>query len=199
VDVQTKFTSVESLDGATMDFSSMRYSNGELEQSLRGFAGHTDKSDHAKVVYSQPEGLEYDLGQETLFPVMHTKTLIKAAMAGQKILTAHVFDGSDDNGASEINAIIGKKQTIHADINPSETSIAHIDKALMQGDAWHVEMASFRDNAPNNEAEYELQMTVLRNGIVKDMRVNYHDFTIVQTLVALENIKTDECGDSTDE
>jgi len=193
--IWTKFTSFESLDGHNMQFSSERYSNGELEQSLRGSAhsGQTEAANSA--VYTSPEGLVYPLTVGTLFPVEHSRKLIAAAEAGQKIFNAQVFDGSDDKGVAELNAIIGKR------FDPVKDDVlgAHVDKSLMIQPSWHVELASFRDDPETNAAEYELQMTLLRNGIVKDMRVNYHDFSIEQNLVALEDIKQEECGVSTNE
>lgn len=188
VQVETKFTSFESFDGNSLNFSSNRMSNGEFDQELRGQA-HISKDPMVEnsANFSIPSDLSFKLSPTTLFPVNHTIRLIEAAQKGQKIMNAKVFDGSDDKGPVEINAVIGKK------VKPdSETKF---DKTLMNVGGWSMRLAVFTKNEEDEPlSDYEMTMELLENGIVKNMIVDYHDFSVSQKLVAIEPVKPEECG-----
>ncbi|MEK7801462.1 MAG: DUF1849 family protein [Pseudomonadota bacterium] len=192
-EVDTKFASFENYNGQQFQFSSTRRSNGEINSELRGDANLPSvegTKNMGTARYSIPTNLTYHLSTGTLFPIMHTAYLVAAAEAGQKVFNAHVFDGSDEDGPVEINAFIGpvhKAQKWDAPKN--------IDQNLTAVDEWPVRMAVFSDKEEQSEAEYELTMTLLKNGIIKDMAVEYHDFSITQKLVALEKITAEKCGE----
>ena len=65
----------------------------------------------------------------------------------------------------------------------------------MAVDNWPIRLAVFSGKEDESEAEYELTMTLLQNGIIKDMAVEYHDFSISQKLVALDKVAADRCGE----
>lgn len=184
VKVESKFTSFEKFDGSLLNFSSNRLANGEPDQELRGIARISAK----KAIYSIPEDLSFDLSKITLFPAMHTVKLIEAAKGGQKILNATVFDGSDDQGPVEINAVIVKKVNLEPD--------AKLDKDLVGKDGWLMRLAVFPKSEDDNQSisDYEMTMTLQENGIISDMVVDYHNFSISQKLVAIEQVKDDVCG-----
>lgn len=186
VQVETKFTSFEGLDGKILNFSSNRMSNGELDQELRGKAKIIAGGKSA-AIYSLPDDLSYKLAPETLFPAAHTLHLIGAAEQGQKLYNATVFDGSDDQGPVEINAVIGKK--IAADDKPK------MDKGLTGVEGWSIRLAVFPKQGEEQDiSDYEMTMELLKNGVVKNMTVDYHDFSVSQKLVAIEPVKAEECG-----
>ena len=188
VQVDTKFTSFEGADGKMLNFSSSRLSNGELDQELRGNARLLGDGKKSRAVYSIPNDLSYDLNANTLFPVAHTLHLIDAAHKGQKFLKASVFDGSDDQGPVDINAVIGKKI-------PQDGEQSKLDKGLINVPGWSMRLAVFPTQGDNQDvSEYEMTMELLENGVVKSMKVDYHDFSVSQKLVAIEPIKSEECG-----
>lgn len=190
VAVDTQFTSFESFDGKTLNFSSSSLKNGEYDKELRGRAhlvsdGPQDKS---SARFSMPEDLSYPLSQATLFPAAHTEKLIETAEQGKKIFKATVFDGQDENGPVEINAVIGKP--IAAD------TASEFDKSLVGVRGWNARLAVFPEQDDGNESmsDYEMSMQFLENGVVKDVTIDYHDFSVLQKLVALEPVKAEECG-----
>lgn len=184
VKVESKFTSFEKFDGSILNFSSNRLANGEADQELRGIARINTK----KAIYSIPEDLSFDLSKVTMFPAMHTVKLIEAAKEGKKIMSATVFDGSDDRGPVEINAIILKKlgQDLDSKLNPD----------LIGKDGWLMRLAVFPKDEEDTQSisDYEMTMSLQENGIIRDMVVDYHSFSINQKLVAIEPIKDDVCG-----
>lgn len=187
VDVETNFTSFEGFGGKSLNFSSNRLTNGEPDQQLRGLATVTgDGKNIAK--YSIPEDLSFVLTGNTLFPAAHTLRLIEAAQKGEKIVNAQVFDGSDDKGPVEINAIIGKRTLPQPDTK--------LDKALAGGEGWSMRLAVFPTAQDDNQtiSDYEMTMNLLENGVIKDMTVDYHNFSVTQKLVAIEPLKEDKCG-----
>ncbi len=186
LDVESKFTSFEGFGGKLLNFSSSRIANGEPDQELRGLATISDAQNIAQ--FSIPKDLSFKLSGATLFPAAHTIKLIEAAQKGQKIVSAQVFDGSDDKGPVEINAVIGKKTLPQPDTK--------LDKALTGGGGWVMRLAVFPNNNDDNQtiSDYEMTMNMLENGIIKDMTVDYHNFSVTQKLVAIEPLKEDKCG-----
>lgn len=186
LEVESKFTSFEGFGGKLLNFSSSRISNGEQDQELRGLATISDAKKIAQ--FSIPEDLSFKLSDATLFPAAHTIKLIEAAEQGQKIVNAEVFDGSDDKGPVEINAVIGKKTLPQSDTK--------LDKALTGGAGWVMRLAVFPNNSDDNQttSDYEMTMNMLENGVIKDMTVDYHNFSVTQKLVAIEPLKEDKCG-----
>ena len=201
VRVTTRFASFENFSGTKMDFSSSRTRNGDVDEEIRGKAriGHgTDKAgdktgDRERVaLYSMPSDLKFDLPVGALFPVAHTARLIEAARRGDKIMNAVVFDGSDDQGPVEINAVMSpqKVQKFDAPYSPK-----YVDMDLLKSPVWSASLAVFSLGSSDPVADYELNMTLLENGIVREMNVDYHDFSIEQKLVALQKLPQEECKD----
>ena len=185
--VESKFTSFEDFNGKLLNFSSNRLTNGELDQELRGIAKlQADKKSVA--AFSIPEDHSFPLQENTLFPAAHTIKLIEAAEQGQKIVNAQVFDGSDDKGAVEMNAVIGKKKLFKPD--------PKLDKSLTSGEGWSMRMAVFPHQEDENQttSDYEMTMNLLENGVIRDMVVDYHSFSVTQKLIAAEPLKEDKCG-----
>lgn len=185
--VESKFTSFEDFNGKLLNFSSNRFTNGEVDQQIRGIAKlRPDQKSAAS--FTIPENRSLPLAETTLFPAAHTIKLIEAAEKGQKIVNAQVFDGSDDEGAVEMNAVIGKKTLFEAD--------PKLDKSLTSGEGWLMRMAVFPPQTDENQttSDYEMTMNLLQNGVIRDMVVDYHNFSVTQKLIAAEPLKEDKCG-----
>lgn len=185
--ITSDFSTFETFDGKDFSYSSRRQKDGEVYQEIRG---HADaEANGGKANYTIPEEIKYDLAKGTLFPMGHTLELIKHAEEGKKFYSAQIFDGSDEDGPIEINSFIGKKQA------PSKESLSNpqIDKSLIDGKAWNVRMAVFPTKDQEEESDYEMSMLFHENGIISDMLIEYDDFSVKQTLVALEKLPADTC------
>lgn len=174
------FTFHETFDGKGLTFSTQRKKDGNLFEEFRGSAKNENGT--IKAVYSIPKGLEHDLPSGTLFPVSHTLEVLKKAKAGEHIFNAMIFDGSDDQGAVQLNTFIGKE----ADITPYLKDSPEFDKSLVNTKAWNLRLAYFPENNEENIPEYEMNVVFHENGVISHMLIEYHDFSVEQTLVAIE-------------
>lgn len=188
--MQTQFTGFESFDGRQLSFSAQRIKDGEAYESYRGNAVLDPEHPALSAVsFTEPANKKESLNPKTtLFPMAHALKLIDAAKSGEKIVNVSVFDGTDDSGPVEINAIIGKSSSLQG---PGKSD--KIDTSLVTGPSWSMRLAVFSLESKDSLADYELTMDVLENGIVRQMNVDYHDFSISQKLVALERGAADDC------
>jgi hypothetical protein len=198
--INSDFSTFESFDGRSLNFSSRRKKDGDTYDELRGSAT-LDEMGKGKAVFTIPDGLSFDFKKPTVFSTTHTKSLIAAAKSNQKILVKQTFDGSDEEGPVEVSALIGK--TFDADpvavaaagtaIDKASTS--PIDKRLLDN-GWVVRLAFFPSSQKDDEAlsDYELTMKFHENGIISDMVIDYPDFTVHQKLVGLQRLPATSCA-----
>lgn len=201
--ITSDFSTYEPLDGSSLDYTSMRKRNGDLYQEIRGHADIGKKG--GKATYTMPEGLVYDLDPGTLFPMTHTVDLIAKALSGKKFFSATVFDGSDEDGPVEINSFIGASVPFNTAINAATNSAADndnlttetypkaVNQTLLKNKAWNIRMAFFPLNNSESKADYEMNAIFHENGIISDMKVEYDDFSVTQTLIALEALPPASC------
>ena len=186
--ITSDFSTYESFDGRSLNFTSQRKRNGSLFEELRGYAALTNSQQVAK--YSIPEDLEYDLTPDTLFPMRHTMDVLKNIRAGKKFYKATIFDGSDEDGPLEINTFIGKK----IDLSDNWKEVSAVDRGLLDGDAWNVRLAFFPLVDPQTTADYEMSLVFHENGVISRMDVEYSDFSVTQELIALEELNGNDCA-----
>lgn len=188
--VSSDFSTYEPFDGKSLNFTARRSRDGALFQELRGKA-EIGTNGAGEAVYTMPEDLAFDLPKGILFPSGHTIALLKAIHDGKKFLSATTFDGSDEDGPVEINTFVGKETPAPAQIDAAP----EIDAALLKTKSWTIRMAFFPLSQPDAGADYEMTARFHENGIITDMDVEYHDFSVTQKLVALESVKTKACDE----
>jgi hypothetical protein len=196
--ITSDFSTFETFDGTSFDFTSTRKRDGQVYEELRGRAvkgsgerGGDQGGDQkgGEAVYTMPDGLSYDLAPGTLFPMAHTLAMLKAVRSGERFYAAPIFDGSDADGPVLINAFIGGKANAMARITPT----GDIDASLLDTDAHKLRMAFFPLSKSEAAADYEMNAIFHENGIISDMVIEYDDFTISQKLVALEKLEPEPC------
>lgn len=189
MNITSNFTTFESFDGATLDFNAARKQNGALFEETRGQA-KIDSDGRGLAEHSKPKNLSYALPQGTTFPIMHSIKAVQAINDNKKFFNAIVFDGSDSDGPVEVNAFIGaEKETPIFKDNPA------IDRALLDSPAYDMRLAFFPLKENAETSEYEMTVTLHKNSVISDMRIEYDDFTIRQDLIALEETPS-TCGQS---
>ncbi len=193
VRITSDFSTYERYDGAGFNFSSRRKRNGDLYQEIRGNAERGEDT-AGEAVYSMPAGLVYDIETGTLFPMAHTVELLDRARKGEKFYNARIFDGSDEDGPVEVSSFIGAPATAPATVIANEA----VEAALVESPAWAVRMAFFPlIGADAASAEYEMDVIFHDNGVISDMVVEYQDFSVSQTLAALERLDVKACEPDT--
>jgi hypothetical protein len=184
VEMSTNYATWEAKDGHSYRFNVRKLVNGEVDEELRGTAeSHDDRPGIAR--YLKPDAQEIELPGGTMFPTMHTIQLLRHAMAGDKVFGTTVFDGSDTEGATEINTVLGlRKELAHDD---------RFDAKLFHGAAWPVRMAFFPLTSDEAAPEYEMSLSLLENGVAQSMLIDYGDFTVAAVLEKLESIPRPRC------
>lgn len=188
VSITSDFTTYEPYNGETLDFNSQRKRGGEVFDELRGQAV-IEGDGPGLATYTVPEGMKYRLPPLTMFPMGHTAALAREARDGRKFFSATVFDGSDEDGPVEISAFIGEEVESPALAREND----NIDKSLLRPAAHKLRMAFFPLSTAEASADYEMSAVFHNNGIISDMIVEYQDFTVSQSLQALEAMPPAEC------
>lgn len=185
--VKTSLATWEAKDSSLFRFNVRRETNGNETEAFRGRAMLARDGSGGTANYQAPDVHDVPLGKSTVFPSTHTLELIKAAKAGQRLLTRDVFDGADEMGKNEISAFISNPEEI---IAPEGSK----NPELRQGRGWPIRMAFF---APDNESDtpdYEMTMVLLENGVATSLTIDYGDFVVDATLDTLEPLPQPVCS-----
>lgn len=202
VQVTSDFSTFENRRGDGFDFSSLRRKDGELYETIRGYAKQANKANKEgkdEVVYSSPEGLSYSLSSDVYFPLRHTLFLIARAQAKDTFTFSTLFDGSEDGGPVEVSAFVLPEDVGQVLNGPEERNHPPLSSPLLSGPSWPLRLAVFlKESEETQIPEYEMDMRLYENGIISDMRASYPEYTIRQTLKALEGLSpSDGCQDNT--
>jgi hypothetical protein len=187
IDNDISFSSWEAKDGLSYRFTLRSSRDGEISETLRGRAVLDGSGKGGKAIFTEPEGLELDLPAGTLFPTEHTLVLIQGAQAGQNLIAKLVFDGATADGALEVNAILGGRQTPSSDNGP------RISKELSQSAGWRTRMAFFKAEEKTGAPEYETSLILQENGVGRDYQFEYPEFAIKSKLDLLEPLPKPRC------
>lgn len=184
VAMTTNYVTWEAKDGKSYRFNVRKLTNGKLDEELRGEAEM--RPDGGLARYARPQEAEVPLPRGTMFPTGHTIALIGHAQAGEKVFGSLVFDGSDEEGLTEISAALGLK---------AEPAAAGAEPRgeLLRGVHWPVRMAFFPPSSDSAAPEYEMSMDLLENGVARSMLIDYGDFTVSAKLEKVEAIPRPRC------
>lgn len=183
--ITSDFSTFESYDGKTLNYTSQRKQDGKLFEEIRGQAV-LNESGAGSANFSIPKELVYDLKEGSLFPMAHTIATVEKMKQGKKFYNASIFDGSDDDGPTEVNAFIGKPIAPIKVNAIAENLGSAVNAGLLSSPAHEIRMAFFplADESPTSD--YEMVITLHENSVISDMRIEYDDFTVSQKLIALE-------------
>ncbi len=181
-DVDTSYATWESKDGRQFTFNLRRETNGIIDDEYRGAASLADDGT-GRARYRVPDDRTMDLPAGTFFPTAHSLELLRRAVGGETFFTALMFDGTEEQGLTELSAVIG--QPLAADEVAAEPLLATI--------SWPVEMAFFETEVLESTPIYEISVRLFDNGIIDAMDIDYGDFVIRATLEELEALDPPDC------
>ena len=179
----------ESKDGKNYAFNIRRTTDGQETEAYRGKAVQNSDGT-ALATYSVPEGQTKKLPAGTLFPSAHTKLILQEAARGEKFFSRHVFDGSDEDGSSDISAFILPARPIGQD---PELRVKGKKNPLLTDAAWPVHLAFFKIGTETGEPDYEMDMTLLPNGVAQHMKIDYGDFAVTGNLEEAQALQPQNC------
>jgi len=192
-DVTSTQLTWESKDGKQYSFNLRRQTDGKETEAENGKAALT--ADGGKATYALPAGKTFTLPTGTLFPSAHTRLILEKAMAGESFFTRRVFDGSDAEGSSDVSAFIDHARPYDQQTAPQ----AELEKnPLLHQTSWPVRLAFFAPDSTTSgtdsgEPDYEMDMDLLANGVIRSLHIDYGDFSVTGTLSALEALPAPAC------
>jgi hypothetical protein len=182
------FVSWESKDGLRFRFSQRESKNGEVDKEVSGQAKLDGPGQAGEVTLTKPNAGTIKLASGVLFPTAHTALLIERAAAGEQFVAAKVFDGTSDENANDVSAVIG------APLDGDASGAAETVKSpLLQHRSWRVHLAFFPPDGKNDTPDFELTMRLLDNGISGDSVLDYGDFAIKATLQKIDALPKPAC------
>lgn len=177
-DISTSYATWESGDGQNYRFRIKKNRDGAIEE-LKG-AAHLGKTKGAAgtVTYSSPVGTQLDLTPKALFPTGHTLALIDHAQRGERFFAARLFDGGEIESDVAVTAAIGRPVTPDAG-----------EHKELNGDYWPVRLAFFSVKSDSSEPEYEMEISLHANGVVRSLVLDYGDFAAQLSLEHFEALE----------
>jgi hypothetical protein len=217
VKIDSNFVTWESKDGLHYRFNQKETRNGTVDEEIRGSAELDGPGKGGTITFDKPQPQTMKLPPGSLFPSAHTILLIEKAKAGQDFLARNVFDGATVESAVLVSAVIGKKIEPSADqkANADAKAAADVKHAtdakpdqsannpaapdpslndpVLQRPGWRVRLAFFPSDPNSETPDYELGMTLLDDGISRDMTIDYGDYTISAKLVKIDPLGKPHC------
>ncbi len=144
------------------------------------------RGDILDITLQKPQTETVAVDNKVLFPTEHLIRIIAAAKAGQQIVDAKVFDGSDDGKkVFETTTIIGRPITGAAPDAPLQHNAT---MAAMT--RWPVTISYFDSGKKDEGPSYTLAFELYENGISRALRFDYGDFTLGGEMTSLDILPT---------
>ncbi len=186
VDLGWSLNSWESKDGLRYRFFVGNITDGKVTSEFKGDAKLDGLGKGGIARFTAPKGAKLTLPVGTLFPTTHTLTLLNRLKAGDRLLYATVFDGTDDKGLFDISAVL-------AGTPAPEAAIAALSPLVAQGPIYQVGLAFFKPGGDQSTPEHEQTLSVYGNGIVGKLSLNYGSFSVEAALTKVETLPDPGC------
>ncbi len=187
-----QISTFESPDGKEFTFLTKTFVDQRPESTVRGNAVRTPAG--LKVALAEPAERSLDL-PDGIFMSSHLIDVIEKAKAGESLVRAQVFDGSE--GADEVvlsSTFVGAAKLTEKPLE-GETPEA-LDK-LKGLKAWPVTISYFEGD-PGKSAEvvpsYEASFLLYPNGVSRHLVMRYPDYSLVGELTSLEMLNAVPCA-----
>jgi len=188
IDSEVTASSFESLDGSRYQFSSKSTIGGEVVEEVRGKAERPARGEPGVAVFSVPADTRIELPADTLFPFEHTLSVIAAGQRGTVQETSFYFDGSQPELSPMVASMLILGGARPADEGPGANLGPVTNRPW-----WSVRMAMFPNTETQTEPEFEMTQDVQDNGVVRRFVFDYGDFTMVASLVRIEELERAQC------
>jgi hypothetical protein len=183
----TKAITFEDGQAKTLRFHIDTNLSSKDEPAIDGSATRTPVGD-LSVDLSQPKQKTLDLGKGILFPTQHIARIIETAKAGESVLEARVFDGSDTGEKLfDTLTVVGKEA-----VQPGpDADKAEQLKGLRR---WPVAISYFDAAKKDSAPEYVLSFDLYENGVSGSLKLDYGAFSLAAQLTKLELLPSAPCA-----
>ncbi|TCT12726.1 uncharacterized protein DUF1849 [Tepidamorphus gemmatus] len=178
----------EAADGSAYRFVTQNFINETLSEETNGIASRFD--DEVSINLREPEQGRFSIGKSVLFPTQHVQRILAAAIAGEKIVTADIFDGSETGRkVYATSTVIGPRR------EPAGNTGRPGDDVLGRLASWIVTIGYFdTEDAEATTPSYEFTYDLFENGVSREITLDYGDFTLVGELSSIEFLDQPACG-----
>ncbi len=168
IQMLSDYTTYESKDGLKLRFRMRQTTDQAVTSDIQGDASLAPGGGTGEAHYTLPRPATEALPRGTLFPTMHTATLLAAAEAGKRFLALPLFDGTSEKGAQHSFII---STGWHGPAPYKWPALAKLPSGH-----FHI---SFFDRAPSAvEPDYEVEMRYWANGVADDLQMDFGDFVM---------------------
>jgi hypothetical protein len=146
-----------------------------------------------KVELTKPQATTLNLPGKVVFPVQHSRMLIDAALAGQSLLEADLYDGSEKGEkVYATTAVLGK--SVKGEPVSIAAKVKNADK-LKGMTSWPVSISYFDKSKEKEDSlpVYEIAFRYFANGVSENLVIDYGDFSIQGALKEIEFYDTPKC------
>jgi len=174
-------------DAKTFRFQIDTRVDGQQNEDIDGSVART--SDGAlSVKLQRPKTGNFDLDRDILFPTEHMINILAAARAGQSILQAKVFDGSETGEkVYDTLTVIGRPSE-----DVASEQAAH-NAALNGMSRWPVAISYFNRDKADDVPAYVMSFDLYENGIARALKIDYGDFVLAGEMTSLEVLNEHPC------
>ncbi|MDQ7246761.1 EipB family protein [Dongia sedimenti] len=157
--------------------------NGRAEQ-MRGEARKAGGK--VTVTADQPAQAQAELPDDTLFPLAHTRELLKQAAAGETVFTANYFDGTASTEAMQASAVIGTGET-------DWSGLPKPFPALKGVTSYPVGLAFYQGDQADGTPDSEQTMRLYDNGVIGALTFSLGNIKIRAVLDSLQLLPDSGC------
>jgi EipB-like len=168
IQMTSDYATWESKDGLKFRFHMKQMTDTAVTSQTDGDASIERTGGPGQAHYTSPKDTTTPLPAGTLFPMVHTATIIAAAREGKKFLALPLFDGTDENGVEDSSIVILDWKP------PLKTPYA----ALSELPSTRVRLAFFDRQPDSTTPNYEVAMRYWENGVADDMQMDFGDFVM---------------------
>jgi hypothetical protein len=179
-------TTWEGADAKSFKFNSQNFVDENLIDSVDGHAEREPTK--TAVALEKPQQKSLSLAAGVVFPTEHMVRVIKAARAGQSVLSFPVYDGSETGDKvfdtlTVIGRDIGPGERNHDDAAAAEPKLASVPR-------WPVTVSYFERGKADKDSEqlpaYAISFELYANGISRALSLDYNNFVINGKLSSLD-------------
>ena len=179
-------TTWEGADAKSFKFTSQNFVDENLIDSVDGRAER--ETTKTAVALEKPQQKSLSLAAGVVFPTEHMVRAIRAARAGQAVLSFPVYDGSETG-----DKVFDTLTVIGHEIKPDERNhddAAAAEPKLASVPRWPVTVSYFErgkiENGTEQTPAYAISFELYANGISRALALDYNNFVINGKLASLD-------------
>ena len=183
----------ENPTGDSFRFAVDDFQNAEAADQTTGSAVRETGRGAVDVNLAKPQAAKVSLLPGTVFPVQHTIALLGAAMRGEHVMSAFLYDGSDKGKKAYFtNSIIGAARP--ASVSPDLADVKNAER-LNHLKSWPVNIAYYDNESAKAEGipAHEMSFVFYENGVVRQLLIDYGSLSVKGTLAQIEFYEPAKC------